>query len=199
MKKLLRLVKGFLLVGGVALMSSCNTVTPDAGTNAASVAISSEVLPIAYIDTDSLLRAYEYAVFLQEELLKKEEKSRTDFNEKAKLLQNQMTEFQRKVQNNGFLSRDRAEQEQRRLIQKEQDLQALNGKLSNELMLEQEKLNSQLRDSLTSYLKVMNETGKYQLILSNTLGDNVLFSAEGVNITQGVIDALNARYAASKN
>ena len=40
-----------------------------------------------------------------------------------------MAEFQRKLENNAFLSRERAEQEQERLMRKEQDLQ-LNNKLS---------------------------------------------------------------------
>ncbi len=158
-----------------------------------------DVFPVAYIDTDSLLRQYQFAIYLQEELLKKEEKSRTDFNEQAKKLQTQMTEFQRKVQNNGFLSRERAEQEQRNLMAKDQELQGLNSKLSNELMVEQEKLNRQLRDTLTSYLEEFNKDGYYKLIFSNTLGDNVLYSAPGINITQEIADALNARYEAGKS
>ncbi len=201
MKKLLRIVSGFFLVGGIVSLVSCNNAGTNAGQNQSSSGnkvVSGEVMPIAYIDTDSLLRAYEYAVHLQEELLKKEEKSRTDFNEQAKKYQGQMTEFQRKLQNNGFLSRDRAEQEQRRLLQKEQELQSLNTKLSNELMQEQENLNRQLRDTLTTFLEIYNADGRYQLILSNTLGDNVLYSAKGVNITNEIIDALNARYSATK-
>ena len=154
--------------------------------------------PIAYIDTDSLLREYKLAIDLQEELLKKEEKSRTDFNEQAKKLQGQMAEFQRKVQNNGFLSRQRAEQEQRNLMAKEQELQSLNSKLSQELMVDQDKLNRQLRDTITNYLEELNADGKYKLVLSNTLGDNVLYSVPGINITQQVTDALNIRYEKSK-
>ena len=155
--------------------------------------------PIAYIDTDSLLRDYKFAINLQEELLKKEEKSRTDFNEQAKSLQSQMAEFQRKIQNNGFLSRQRAEQEQRNLMAREQELQNLNAKLSQELMVEQENLNRQLRDTLANYLKELNADGRYKLILSNTLGDNVLYSAPGINITKQVAEALNSRYEISKD
>jgi outer membrane protein len=154
--------------------------------------------PVAYIDTDSLLREYHFANYLQEELLKKEEKSRTNFNEKANKLQNQMAEFQRKLQNNGFLSRDRAEKEQRNLVAREQELQNLNAKLSNELMQEQERVNRQLRDTLTKYLEEFNADGRYKMILSNTLGDNVLYSTPGVNITKDITEALNSRYQKSK-
>lgn len=203
MKKLLRVVNVIAVLGLVLVLSvACNNTQSSSGTaantNGNSVAQLGSTFPIAYIDTDSLLRAYEYAVFLQEELLKKEEKSRTDFNEEAKKLQSQMNEFQRKVQNNGFLSRERAEQEQMKLMQREQELQGLNNKLSNELMVEQNSLNSELRDSITSYLAELNSDGRYKLILSNTLQDNVLYSVDEVNITQAVINALNGRYAASK-
>ncbi|MCW3805035.1 OmpH family outer membrane protein [Plebeiibacterium marinum] len=203
MKRFLLVVNLVFLAGlSSVLLVGCNEKA-DSDTNASNPKGSGsiaegDVFPVAYIDTDSLLRQYQYAIYLQEELLKKEEKSRTDFNEQAKKLETQLAEFQRKVQNNGFLSRERAEKEQRNLMSKEQELQGLNAKLSNELMVEQEKLNRQLRDTLTSYLEEMNKAGNYKLILSNTLGDNVLYSAPGINITQSVADALNKRYEVSK-
>jgi outer membrane protein len=203
MKRFLLVVNLFILAGlSSVLMVGCNENTvADKQAETAGVSESignNETFPVAYIDTDSLLRQYQLAIFLQEQLLKKEEKSRTDFNEQAKKLQTQMNEFQRKVQNNGFLSRERAEQEQQNLMVKDQDLKNLNAKLSNELMVEQESLNRQLRDTLTSYLEEFNKDGRYKLILSNTMSDNVLYSAPGVNITQTVADALNSRYEASK-
>ncbi|TLX76143.1 OmpH family outer membrane protein [Labilibacter sediminis] len=198
MKRILLVVNLVLLSGlSSVLFVGCqsNASTETANDAKEEVGLSdTNVFPVAYIDTDSLLRQYKLAIYLQEELLKKEEKSRTDFNEQAKKLQTQMAEFQRKVQNNGFLSRERAEQEQRNLMNRDQELQNLNAKLSNELMLEQESLNRQLRDTLTNYLAEFNADGRYKLILSNTLSDNVLYSEPGVNITQAIADALNTRY-----
>ncbi len=203
MKKVLLVVNLFILTGlSSVLLVGCDQskgVTKDDDTQKSTENISeNDVFPIAYIDTDSLLRQYQFAIYLQEELLKKEEKSRTDFNEQAKKLQDQMAEFQRKVQNNGFLSRERAEQEQKNLMARDQELQQLNSKLSNELMGEQESLNRQLRDTLTSYLEEFNADGRYKMIISNTLGDNVLYSVPGVNITQQIAEGLNSRYENSK-
>ncbi|WP_066632459.1 OmpH family outer membrane protein [Labilibacter marinus] len=202
MKRNLQFVNFALLFGLASIVfTGCQTETntgEHSDKNAKQGINEGGTFPVAYIDTDSLLRQYKLAIDLQEDLLKKEEKSRTDFNEQAKRLQNQMTEFQRKVQNNGFLSRERAEQEQRNLMAREQELQKLNGKLSQELMAEQEGLNRQLRDTLTNYLEEYNADGRFKMILSNTLGDNVLYSAPGVNITQQIADALNSRYEISK-
>src|SRR5690554_5668824 len=89
---------------------------------------------IVFVNTDSLIIKYDLARELSEELIRKEESSRTDFNESVRVFEQDMMEFQRKLQNNGFLSLDRAQSEERRLRQKEQELQALNTRLTNDLM-----------------------------------------------------------------
>jgi len=156
------------------------------------------VFPLAYINTDSLLLKYDYAKLLKEKMLKKEESSRADFNEKAKVFQQDLREHQRKLQNNGYLSLDRAQKEEQRLAKANQDLQDLNTRLTNELMAEQNKINAELRDTLMSYLKEYNKTKGYKVILSNTMGDNILYSEPGVDITNDIVKALNDRYNTSK-
>ena len=73
-------------------------------------------------------------------MIQKEENIRTTLNEKAKDLDTEMREFQRKLENNGFASRERAEQENLRISQKQRDLQQLQEKLSSELQAENQKI-----------------------------------------------------------
>ena len=155
-------------------------------------------LNIVYINTDSLLMKYEYARVLSDILIKKEESSRTDLNERVRVFQQDMNEFQRKLQNNGFLSLERAQNEERRLINKEQELQELNEKFMNELMREQDKMNRELRDTLTMFLSSYCAKHSYELVLSNTLGDNVLYAEKDLDITDDVVEILNERYKTSK-
>jgi outer membrane protein len=152
------------------------------------------LLPVAYINVDSLLINYQFAKESNEALMKKQEDSRLDLNVKANQLRGEMAEFQRKLENNAFLSRERAEQEQSRLMKKEQDLQQLNSKLSNDLMISQQKMSEQLRDTINAFLKSYNKDKKYQIILSNTSNDNILLAGEGYDITSEVIELLNERY-----
>lgn len=154
----------------------------------------SEVLPIAYLNTDSLLVNYVFAQEANEKLMKKQEDARLKLNTKARTLQNEMADFQRKLENNAFLSRERAEKEQERLIKKQQELQELEAKLTEDIMIENQKLNIQLADTLTNFLKEYNADGRYHVILSNSAKDNVLMAAESYNITSEVIKQLNARY-----
>lgn len=153
---------------------------------------------IVYINTDSLLINYDYARVLSDILIRKEESSRTDLNERVKVFQQDMNEFQRKLQNNGFLSLERAQSEEGRLRKKEQELQELNNRFSNELMIEQDKMNRELRDTITLFLEGYCKNKSYRMVLSNTMGDNVLYADKSMDITKDVAAKLNARYQARK-
>lgn len=156
------------------------------------------VLPIAYINTDSLLLNYNYAKDLNEALLRRQENARASMNEKGRQLEKEVGDFQRKVQNNAFLSQERAQQEQQRLMKKQQDLQELEQRLTNEILVEQQKMNEQLRDSINTFLKEYNKSKKYEMIFSNTMGDNILIANPIYDITDQVIELLNKQYVAKK-
>ena len=72
------------------------------------VAGTADATKIVYINTDTLLNNYQLAVELNEAFLKKQEDRRTELNIKAKAIDQEGTEFQRKLQNNGFISEARA-------------------------------------------------------------------------------------------
>ena len=153
-----------------------------------------ELLPIAYVNLDSVLVKYNFAVDANEQLMKKQEDARLKVNTKLRAFQNEVNDFQRKLQNNAFLSLERAEQAQKALAKKEQDIQQLEAKLTQDIMVENQKVNAQLADSLTNYLKIYNDDGRYHIILSNAAKDNVLMASEQYDITDQVIEGLNARY-----
>ena len=152
-----------------------------------------EVMPVAYLNVDSLLANYTFAQEASEKLMTKQEDARVKMNTKLRTFQNEVADFQRKLENNGFLSRERAEQAQQKLAKKEQELQELEAKLTEDIMLENQKLNMQLADTLTNFLKEFNADGRFHVILSNSAKDNVLMAAEQYDITTQVIDGLNAR------
>jgi outer membrane protein len=158
-------------------------------------AVAAGKLPIAYINVDSLLLHYQFSKDANESLTKKQEDSRLTINTRARELQTEMAEFQRKLENNAFLSRERAEQEQLRLQKKQQELQQLDGKLSQQLMQVQQKMSEELRDTINAFLKDYNKDHKYEMIISNTANDNVLFAGKGYDITSEVTKLLNERCA----
>ena len=152
-----------------------------------------EVIPVAYLNVDSLLTNYTFAQEASDQLMSKQEDARVKMNTKLRTFQNEVADFQRKLENNAFLSRERAEKEQQRLAKKEQELQELEAKLTQDIMMENQKLNLQLADSLNNFLKEFNADGRFHIILSNTAKDNVLMANEQYDITEEVINGLNAR------
>ena len=146
----------------------------------ASAGDTTALLPIAYVNVDSLLLNYNYSKDLNEIILKKQENSRANITQKARSLQGEMQDFQRKVENNAFLTRERAEQEQQRLLNKQQ---------------EQQKLNEQLRDTVVSQLKAFNLGRGYQVVFSNTVGDNILLAGDSYDITGELLEYLNKNYS----
>jgi outer membrane protein len=127
--------------------------------------------------------------------MRRQEDIRLDLNQRANSLQNEMIDFQKKLENQAFLSRERAEAEQRRLLKKEQELQILSQEKEQEFILEQQQVGIQVQDSINSVIRALNATGKYHLVISTSaLNNNVLFAAPEYDITQEAIEMLNARY-----
>lgn len=149
---------------------------------------------IAYVDIDTLLTSYDLWIQLNEQMIRKEEDVRATLNEKAKSLQNDYEDFERKLNNNAFVSRERAEAEQNRILKKREELEALSERLSSELAIENEKNSVLFRDSINAYIRDYNKVHGYNIILSR-IGDNILYIDYAMNITQEIIDGLNERHA----
>ena len=89
--------------------------------NAATTAVAEKSIKVAFVDIDSLLSKYEFSIILNKEMLRKEVDMRMKLSEKAKALQADYDDFQRKLQNNVYATRERAEEEQARIL-KQKDL-----------------------------------------------------------------------------
>lgn len=168
--------------------------TPASAPAVQPVHVEGSELAVAYINLDSILANYNFAIEASDRLMSKQEDARLKLNTRARTLQNEMADFQRKLENNAFLSRERAEQEQQRLLKKQQELQDLEDKLTQEIMVETQQMNMQLRDSLNLYLESYNAQRGYQIIFANAQSDNILLAQPGYDITDEIVEGLNARY-----
>lgn len=177
-------------------LASCSNSQPSI-TPASSI-VEGASLPIAYVNTDSLLANYNMAKDLNEELIKKTEDARASINSQAAALEKEVNEFQRKVQTNAFLNEQRAQSEANRLQNKKDQLDQLNYKLQNDLAQEQAQMNDRLIDTIQSVLKEYNAVKKFELILSNTMHDNILLDNPKYDITNELLKILNSRYAENK-
>lgn len=174
-----------------------NKSSNEATTTKPSSTDSMAVLPIAYVNVDSLLLNYYFSRDLNEQILRKTESAQATINQQGRALEAEVAEFQRKLQNNAFFDRERAEKEQQRIMKKQEDLQKLNQRLTLELQQKQEETNRILRDTIMAQLKSFNEIHKYQIILSNAMSDNILLADKVYDITNEVVTYLNKKYVPS--
>ena len=175
----------------VALMASCNNASPKMDDQPA--AASADGLKIAYVEVDSLMTQYDFAKDYSVTLQKKSNDARNTLNQKGNALQAAVNNFQQKLNNNGFQSREQAASVQAAIQRQQNDLQELQARLESELANETAQFNQALRDSLQNFLAAYNNDKKYDMILSKA-GDNILLANKKFDITQDVINGLNKRY-----
>ena len=184
----------FLAAAAIVALASCNNESPKMDEKpVADDASQGGSVKIAYVEVDSLMTQYEFCKEFTLILEKKSTNARNTLNSKGQALQSAMANFQQKLQNNGFTSREQAEGQQAAIQRQQQSLQELQARLENELAQETQKYNAGLRDSLSHFLDAYNKDKKYDLILTKQ-GDNILYAAKRFDITADVINGLNKRY-----
>ena len=175
-----------------AMMASCNNAAPKMDEQPAA-ATNGEGFKIAFVEVDSLMTKYDFAKDYSVTLQKKSNNARNTLTSKGNALQAAVNNFQQKLNNNGFQSREQAASVQSAIERQQRDLQELQARLENELATETAKFNEALRDSLQNFLKDYNADKHFDLILSKA-GDNILLGSNKLDITQDVINGLNKRY-----
>jgi outer membrane protein len=149
-------------------------------------------IAVAYVRMDSLLLNYEMYKSMSEELLKQEESARATLNQKATDLQRDMEDFQKKLENRAFLTEDRARSEQERIVRKQRDLQELNAKMEQDLLVKQKQMNDRLASTIDSVVTEYNKEKGYTYILSTAGSDNILYGDKAFNVTSDILTRLNS-------
>lgn len=152
-------------------------------------------LKIAYINSDTVLKYYDYLKTSKDQLQAKAQKMEQDFRNRAQGLQNEFAAYQRNV-NSMTLGQVKATEED--LAKKQQNLQMYQQTLSQQVMQEEAKLNKELYDRITAYLARYGKEKGFQVVLKFDPSSDVLHVAEGLDISKEVIDGLNAEYKNEK-
>jgi len=150
-------------------------------------------LKIAFVDSDSLLAKYQYAIDLQEELNKYK-----DAQEKS--YQQQMTKFQTDYQNylktgeNMTLSQQQTTEAE--LKQRADKLATLEQELAAKVMQKQMDSNIELLNRIFAFVREYNaDNQQFDIILRKTFNDSPsLYMNPAMDITDEIIEGLNNEY-----
>lgn len=152
-------------------------------------------LKIAFVNSDSLVKHYEFINDTRKTLEGKSNKLTQEYRSRVQGLQNEFSDYQRNV-NNMTLSQARAVEEN--LAKKEQNLRLYEQSLSQELANEEAKMQKELYDRVTAYLKEYGKNNGLKIVLKYDPTSDVLFAGDSLDITGEVIKGLNSIYEEEK-
>ena len=180
------------------LSTSCANQAQNGAAVAANDSTAVGACDIAFIDVDSILVNYKLSIELNDAIMKKYANMQSKLERDAKSLQKDIETFQDKVQKGIFLTTQRAEEEQQRLVVRQQEFQRLQDEYSNQLAVEQQNMNNQLFEKISAYVTKYNTPERYKFVLTRTIGGSMWYANEQYNITNDIIEGLNAEYEANK-
>ena len=153
---------------------------------------------IVYVNLDRILMEYDMANDLRSVVETKIQNIQAEVNRRAKKLENDVIDFQNKI-DKGLLTRTNAELQSQKLQQQELEFNNYAAQKEQEIQEEQVVMMNQLCDEIKTFINKYNEQKQYAMILTNSGGSPVLTADAALDITDDVLAGLNEEYIKSKN
>ena len=154
---------------------------------------------IVFLRLDTLMLQYDMYSDLQSAFEAKAQTVDSDLNKKARKLESDIKNFENQI-NKGLLTRSAAEQQNTALQQRQVNLNNEAAQKQQELAEESQVLMNQVMYAIKSYLEQYNETHNFAAILTTTDATNVVITgAPALDITQEIVEGLNAEYIKTRN
>ena len=153
---------------------------------------------IVYIDLDRIIMEYDMANDLRSVVETKVQNIQAEINRRGKKLENDVIEFQNKI-DKGLLTRTNAELQSQKLSQQELEFNNYAAQKQQEINEENVVMMNQLGDAIQTFLTKYNEEKQYAMILTNSGGAPVITADAALDITDDVLAGLNEEYIKTKN
>ena len=153
---------------------------------------------IVYVDLDRILMEYDMANDLRSVVETKIQNIQAEVNRRGKKLENDIVDFQNKI-DKGLMTRSVAEAQSQKLQQQEVEFNNYAAQKEQEIQEEQVVMMNQLGDAIQTYLTKYHAEKQYAMILTNSGGAPVIAADATLDITDDVLAGLNEEYIKSKN
>ena len=152
---------------------------------------------IAFVNIDTVVFKFNMYSDRREELLVKQKSAESELNSKGTQYERGVKDYQDKV-NKGLVTRATAAEMEQSLLQQQQELVNLRDQLQNNLLEEDQVMNRQVLEYITTFLQEHKGEYNYQYVLGKSFGSPILYGDSAMDITQQVVDGLNAKYQTEK-
>ena len=193
-------MKKILFVFSAALLlAACNNSESPASSAAdpAAPLVKEGGIKVAYVDTDTLMAKYQYAIDMTEELLAYKNQLEKNGRSQIEKFQN---DYQDYLKNGDKLTLTQQQKTETDLKARAERMQILEQELSSKVLERQSEENNKLLNAIFAFIREYNaEHQQFDLILRKSFNDTpVLYANPAMDITQEILDGLNEEYARVK-
>jgi len=154
-------------------------------------------LSIVYVNIDTLNEKYEFVKMLKQNLESTGSRLQREVLNEQSALEKEAADFQRKI-SNGSITEAQAQVIYEELMMKQQSLMEKKDKYTQQVAEQEFNMNTQLLDTVNSFLSRYNRTHGYDYILSYRTAGELLIANDSLDITREVLEQLNLEYANRK-
>ena len=179
-------------------LAACNNTPTKENPNATAPVVAEGGLKIAYVDTDTLLAHYQYAKDLEAELLAYKNQQEASGRQQMERFQK---DYQDYLQNGSTMTLSQQQAKEAELKQRAERMATLEQELTAKIMERQMTENTKLLNAIFAFVREYNEQNQqFDVILRKTFENTpVLYVNPAMDITQEILDGLNAEYEQVKN
>lgn len=184
-----------MIAAGLLMLcaTACNNNTKE-NPNATAPVVSENGLKIAYIDTDTLLAKYQYAIDMQKEMEAYTEKQRSYGQQQVDAFQRDYNNY---LQNGSTMTLTQQQQKEAELKTRAEKMQTLEQELMAKIAEKQNAETLKIMNAIYAFVREYNEANqKFDVILTKQA---TLYMNSGMDITNEIVEGLNAEYKKVKS
>lgn len=144
-----------------------------------------------YVDLDTILSRYNLAKDYNEEMLRMQNNAESQMRQHQSKIQNFATSVQNKMQNNGYLTQESYESDEKKMATMQNEAQRTANSLQNSMAQAADQAQKTINDSVTAFIEEYNKKRGYDAIFFKAA---TLYVNPELDITDEVVEGLNARY-----
>ena len=154
-------------------------------------------LTVAYVDTDTLMAKYQYAIDLKKELQTYQASKEREYQQKVTNVQR---DYENYLKTGDKLTLSQQQSTEKNLQERMQKLQGLESEYAQQIQLKTLTESEKMTRAVYNFVRDYNEKHlHYDIILSKSFANTaVLYGDPGLDITDAIVKGLNEEYAKVK-
>lgn len=194
--KILIAINAVLFVGliGIYVLHFTSNNKSKVNVDASAPLVKEGGLTVAYVNTDTLLAKYQYAIDMEQELLAYKDQQERNGRQQVEQFQR---DYQDYLQNGASMTLTQQQAKEEELKKRAERMSTLEQELTAKIMERQMTENTKLLNAIFAFVREYNAANQqFDIILRKTFNDSpTLYVNPAMDITDEIVNGLNEEYA----